>query len=212
MSKVKICGLTREADIEAVNQSLPDYIGFVFAPSRRRLSIDASEALKRKLDPRIETVGVFVNEAINTIAEIYKRGIIELAQLHGDEDDEYIKRLKDTCGGCVVIKAVGIDADHLPMSTLAADYVLFDALISVQPDQQRGGVGKTFDWNVLHGYHGPPYFLAGGLTADTVAKALHYLDPYCVDVSSGVETDGLKDSDKIHEFIRIVRNYKGVPR
>ncbi|MDR0490802.1 MAG: phosphoribosylanthranilate isomerase [Oscillospiraceae bacterium] len=196
MSKVKICGLSREADIAAVNRVLPDFIGFVFAQSRRRVDVKTAAMLKEKLDPRIGAVGVFVNENIGVIGEMYKSGIIDLAQLHGDEDGGYISRLKELCG-CPVIKAVGL-GDTLPSLPSEPDYLLFDTI-----SKQRGGLGKTFDWNCLKGYSGLPYFLAGGLSIENVADSINILDPFCVDVSSGVETNGAKDPEKIEKFVYV---------
>ena len=198
MSGVKICGLSRKEDIEAVNYAMPDYIGFVFAPSRRRVDIRTAAGLKEKLDQRIKAVGVFVNEDIGIISEIVQNGIIDLIQLHGDEDDLYIEQLK-AVGGVAVIKAVGVGV-ALPSLPNNADYLLFDAI-----SKQRGGVGRAFDWQVLQTYSNFPYFLAGGLSLANVAEAIHLLSPCCVDVSSGVETDGLKDADKINEFVQAVR-------
>jgi len=198
MSKVKICGLSREENIEAVNRVLPDFIGFVFAPSRRRVDIRTAALLREKLDMRIWTVGVFVNDDINAVTEIYQNGIIDLVQLHGDEDSGYIKRLKAKCG-CPVIKAVVI-GDVLPSLPVEPDYLLFDTL-----SEQRGGIGRTFNWGVLKGYRGLPFCLSGGLSATNVAASIHMLNPFCVDVSSGVETDGIKDTDKIEKFVCTVR-------
>ena len=231
MSKVKICGLSRIEDIEAVNRVLPDFIGFVFASGRRKVDMYTATKLKEKLDPRIKAVGVFVNEAVETVAEIYNNKIIDLAQLHGDEDGEYIRQLRSLCG-CGIIKTVSISAGttvsanigavstvsdrsnsgethsnagdgfdwFLPSQSYDADFLLFDTLTN-----QRGGAGKVFDWNILKQYSGLPYFLAGGLTADNVTDAINLLNPFCVDVSSGVETDGLKDEAKIRDFIYKVR-------
>ena len=198
MSRVKICGLRRIEDIEAVNHALPDYIGFVFAKSKRRVDIETAAMLKKKLDLRIKAVGVFVNEDISIISQIVQNGIIDWIQLHGDEDDVYIERLKGSCN-CPVIKTVGV-SDTLPVLPKAADYLLFDTLSA-----QRGGVGKAFNWHVLKEYHNMPYFLAGGLSIKNVSDAIQLLSPYCVDVSSGVETDGVKDSAKISEFVKIAR-------
>ena len=200
MTKVKICGLSRKEDTDAVNRALPDFVGFVFAPSRRRVDIETAAMLKEKLDKRIEAVGVFVNEDIRNIIQMHKNGIIDLAQLHGDEDSGYIRRLKESCG-CRVIKAVGV-GDTLPPLPKEPDYLLFDALSS-----QRGGIGKVFDWNILKNYHGLPYFLAGGLDVDNVSGAISALSPFCIDVSSGVETNGLKDGKKIESFVRLVRGH-----
>ena len=198
MSKVKICGLSREDDIRIVNRVLPDFIGFVFAPSRRRVDLLTAAALKRKLDPRIKAVGVFVNENIDTIAEMHRNGIIDMAQLHGDEDEAYMTKLKESCG-CPIIKAIGIGS-ILPPLPDSADYLLFDTL-----SQQRGGTGRTFDWDVLKNYAGLPYFLSGGLGLHNVSEAIKRLSPFCVDVSSGVETDGVKNEKKIDDFVRLVR-------
>jgi len=199
VSKVKICGLSRPCDIDAVNGEGPDYIGFVFAKSRRRVDRKTAAMLREKLDPRIKAVGVFVNETVEAVAELVQSGIIDLAQLHGDEDGAYIKRLKERCG-CAVIKAVGVGG-ALPPLPAEPDYLLFDTL-----SVPRGGVGKAFDWDVLSGYQGLPYFLAGGLSIDNVSEALKRLSPYCVDVSSGVETDGFKDPLKIKRLIETIRN------
>ena len=198
MSKVKICGLSRKEDIEAVNRVLPDFVGFVFARSRRRVDIATAAALKRKLDPRIRAVGVFVNEDVSAVAEIYHNGVIDMAQLHGDEDGEYIRRLKRTCG-CQVIKSIGV-RDTLPPLPGEPDYLLFDTFSG-----RRGGIGRAFDWNVLKKYRGLPYFLAGGLSVENADSAIDMLNPFCVDVSSGVETDGMKDANKIEIFVNLVR-------
>jgi phosphoribosylanthranilate isomerase len=198
MTKIKICGLSREADIEAVNRVLPDYIGFVFAESRRKVSMETAAALKVKLDTRIQAVGVFVNEDIERIAEIYRRGIIDIVQLHGDEDDVYINELKNLCC-CPVIKAVGVSS-FLPALSNGADFLLFDTLT-----KQRGGTGTAFDWNILKDYRERPYFLAGGLSIENVEAAVRLLHPYCVDVSSGVETEEVKDARKINEICKTVR-------
>jgi phosphoribosylanthranilate isomerase len=198
VSKVKICGLSREEDIETVNRVLPDYIGFIFAQSIRRVDLRTAAVLKEKLDSRIVSVGVFVNENIDIIAETYKSRIIDLVQLHGDENGSYIKQLKDICG-CRVIKAVRV-GNALPPLPIEPDYLIFDA----QSDR-RGGAGKTFEWNILKNYSGTPYFLAGGLSPENVADVIHMLAPFCVDVSSGVEKDGKKDSGKIERFVYSVR-------
>ena len=198
MSKIKICGLSRIEDIETVNRTLPDFIGFVFAPSRRKVDITTAAVLKEKLNPHIEAVGVFVNENINVVTEICRKGIINIIQLHGDEDDEYIRCLKESCT-CPVIKAIGV-GDMLPSLPLASDYVLFDTL-----SERRGGIGKTFEWSILNEYNGLPFFLAGGLSVENAADAIRLLKPFCVDISSGVETDGLKDAEKIEKIISLVR-------
>ena len=201
MSRVKICGLRRIEDIEAVNHALPDYIGFVFATSKCRVDIETAAMLKEKLDSRINAVGVFVNDEVSIIYKIVRNGIIDLIQLHGDEDDMYIERLKKV-RDCPVIKAVSIGY-ALPVLPKAADYLLFDTLSA-----QRGGAGKAFDWRILANYSETSYFLAGGISIENVTEALSRLLPFCVDVSSGVETEGIKDSEKINEFVQTVRRIK----
>jgi phosphoribosylanthranilate isomerase len=198
VTKVKICGLSRIEDIHAVNSLLPDYIGFVFAESRRQVNEKKASVLKDELDSRIKAVGVFVNEDIQRVERLYGDGIIDAVQLHGDEDADYIRRLKEDCG-CTIIKTVAV-GNTMPPEPEGPDYILFDTL-----SEQRGGTGKLFDWNIIGGYRGLPYFLAGGLKASNVQDAVRTLSPYCMDVSGGVETNGLKDAAKIEEFIKLVR-------
>lgn len=200
MSKIKICGLRRMKDIEAVNCALPDFIGFVFANSHRQIDNKTAAMLKTKLDRRIKAVGVFVNHDISSIARLFKEGTIDLIQLHGDEDTEYIKQLRQSCGSKIV-KAVsaGVNLPELPQG---ADYLLFDTASA-----KRGGSGKTFDWRLLKEYSGTPYFLAGGLDAGNIEEAISMLHPYCVDVSSGAETHGAKDREKISMLVQTVRGH-----
>jgi phosphoribosylanthranilate isomerase len=206
MGKVKICGLSRMVDVEAANHAMPDFVGFIFAEkSRRCISEQTAASLKERLDARIEAVGVFVNQDLDFVASLYAKGTIDLAQLHGDEDDSYTARLRGQTDGrrespLRVIRAVGVGG-ALPPLPMDADFLLFDTA-----SEQRGGIGKTFSWRLLEGYGGLPYFLAGGLNALNVADAIRHLSPFCVDASSGVETDGFKDSKKIHEFVRIARD------
>ena len=197
MSKVKICGLSRQDDIDAVNHSLPDYIGFVFAESRRKVDAKTAAMLKAGLDKRIKAIGVFVNQDIDYISALFKNGTIDFVQLHGEEDTAYMKRLRKSCDA-PILKALRIGA-FMPNIPEGADYLLFDTA-----SVHRGGSGKSFDWNILSGYSGIPYFLAGGLDISNVLEAVHLLNPYCVDVSSGVETNGVKDPVKIDEFVRMV--------
>ena len=196
--KIKICGLTRPEDAEAVNIVLPDYIGFVFwEKSRRNVSRDKAEMLSASLDGRIRRVGVFVDEDADLIYELLKDGIIDMAQLHGSEDEEYIKRLK-SMGEFPVIKAFNINRvkDFEEIEKSPADHVMID------PGK---GDGKTFEWGKLNGLK-RPFFLAGGLDPENVGNAIELLKPFAVDVSSGVETDGLKDKDKIIRFAQACRH------
>ena len=200
--KIKLCGLTRLCDIETVNQLKPDYIGFVFAPkSRQYISPENAKKLKERLHPSILAVGVFVNEQPEVIAALLNQNIIDISQLHGDEDDSYIHQLRELTGK-PIIKAFRIDTeeDVLAARKSSADYILLDS--------GNGGTGTTFDWNLLR-HMDRPYFLAGGLNLQNVGDAVAALHPYAVDVSSGIETEGLKDNKKMIEFVRIVRDAAG---
>ncbi|AKL98083.1 phosphoribosylanthranilate isomerase [Endomicrobium proavitum] len=197
MSKIKICGLKRTEDIKYVNKYLPDYAGFVFAPSKRQVSVCAAAELRENMDERIKSAGVFVNEDIKNIELLCKEKIINLVQLHGDEDDEYIKKLKDAVDN-EIIKVVKINSQFSILNSQLpsnADYLLFDS---------GAGSGKTFDWDLIKDYK-KPYFLAGGINLDNVCDAVKTLSPYCIDVSSGVETGGVKDEKKISKIISLVR-------
>ncbi|MDE6737781.1 MAG: phosphoribosylanthranilate isomerase, partial [Lachnospiraceae bacterium] len=186
MTKIKLCGLSRPCDIETANRLSPEYIGFVFAAkSIRYVSSEKATELKKLLRPSIKTVGVFVRENPETVAELLRSGIIDIAQLHGGESEDYIKQLR-TLTDKPLIKAYRIDTeqDVEAANISTADYVLLDS--------GQGGTGTTFDWNLLEKID-RPYFLAGGLNADNVRSAIERLNPYAVDVSSGIETDGYKD-------------------
>ena len=202
MTKIKLCGLKRPQDIQAANELLPAYIGFVFAPkSRRYVHPDRAEELRRMLNPGIIPVGVFVNETPETVAALLDRGIIDIAQLHGKEDAAYIRRLRQLTKK-PLIQAFRVDtpADVAAAQASTADYVLLDS--------GTGGTGTCFDWSLLQNIQ-RPYFLAGGLTPENVGGAVATLHPYAVDVSSGIETDGAKDKEKMTQFVRAVRGVPG---
>lgn len=206
MAKIKICGLRREEDIRAVNQFRPDYIGFVFASGRRQIDFKTAEKLRDKLNPSICPVGIFVNEDISFILSLCKAGIIDVIQLHGDESEGYRKELKKALPN-KIIQAIRIrDASQIKVAEdNCADYFLLDAWSPAE----YGGSGRTFDWTMLSSAHagvGKPYFLAGGIHSNNIREALRLGNPYCIDVSSGVETDGYKDSDKIRKIIEKVRS------
>lgn len=185
--KIKICGLFRACDIEYVNEILPDYIGFVFTKSKRQVPLEHAKFLKSRLNPQIKAVGVFVDAELSLIEEVLCEGIIDMVQLHGNETEEYIEQIN-----APVIKALRI-GDPIPQN---ADYLLFDA--------QNPGSGIPFDWSLLP-HTNKPFFLAGGITLENLPNAMQ-LQPFGIDVSSGVETDGLKDRDKIEKIVRSVRN------
>ncbi|MDD6233639.1 MAG: phosphoribosylanthranilate isomerase [Lachnospiraceae bacterium] len=196
MVRIKICGLMRMEDVEAVNLYRPDYIGFIFAPSRRRITVETAENMAGRLDDGIQRVGVFVDENREKIAKITESGIINVVQLHGHESDEDVTWISERTG-VPVIKSVSVRTSddiegyrHNP-----ADYLLLD--------NGAGGSGEKFDWTHVHDIE-RDFFIAGGINISNIEEALKF-NPYCVDVSSGVETDGYKDPDKIHKIIDIVR-------
>lgn len=203
VTKIKICGLTREQDIDAVNAALPDYIGFVFAKSKRQIDGKKAKILKGRLNSFIKAVGVFVNEEIENVIKFCNSQVIDVIQLHGDENEEYIKRLKNYVSN-KIIKAVRVkEPDDIKKAMeLSCDYLLFDAY----HEKEYGGTGKTFDWSVIP-YINKPFFLAGGINSCNIVHAIEHHNPYCIDISSGVETDGYKDPKKIMEVVAKVRDY-----
>lgn len=202
MAKIKICGLRRVEDIAYVNHCVPDYVGFVFAKSPRQVTKEQAGELRRLLGAEITPVGVFVNAPVEEAAKLLNQGIIDVAQLHGEESENYIQRLKELTGGAVIIKAVRVASrEEVPKSlNTRSDYLLFDAYSPLA----HGGTGQTFDWSMIEGVT-KPFFLAGGITADNVAEAIAAVQPYAVDVSSAVETQGRKDEKKICSMVKCVR-------
>ena len=200
MTKIKICGLTRPCDIDAVNVAKPDYIGFVFADSRRKVTPQQAAELRQRLNPCITSVGVFVNEAIEDIISLAESGVIDVIQLHGDEDEEYITQLKMQTDK-LIIKAISVQqkGDVQKWLQTTADYLLLDS--------KGGGTGRTFDWNLLGDDLVKPFFLAGGLGFDNIEEALNRIKPFAIDVSSGAETDGFKDAEKIDRLVELCRPY-----
>ena len=195
MTKIKFCGLKRIEDIKYANELKPDFVGFVFAPkSKRFVNADTARELKNLLDTEIKAVGVFVDEDINVVTKLLKDGIIDIAQLHGSEDEEYIKSLRAICD-LKIIKAFMIESpdDIQKANESSADYILLDS---------GKGSGETFNWDLIKEVN-RPYFLAGGLDCENVENALNSLTPYAVDVSSGIETDGFKDFDKMCRFAQL---------
>ncbi|MGN0244007.1 MAG: phosphoribosylanthranilate isomerase [Lachnospiraceae bacterium] len=198
MTKIKLCGLTREEEIRTANELMPEYIGFVFAPnSRRRISPAKAMELRKQLHPAIRTVGVFVQEEVEAVAALLHRGVIDIAQLHGSEDEEYIRKLR-TLSEQPIIKAFRCESerDMIAAQGCPADYVLLDS--------GTGGSGEVFDWTLLETMQ-RPYFLAGGLTDLNVSVPVERYHPYAVDVSSGIESNGVKDIEKMKAFVCAVR-------
>lgn len=185
-----------------MNECLPDYAGFVFAKSRRQVTVEQAGELSALLRPKIVPVGVFVNEEVEKVAQLLNEQIIQVAQLHGDETEDYICRLKELARNAKIIKAVRVKAaeDILQNQTTAADYLLFDTFSA----REYGGTGKTFDWSLIRQVS-KPFFLAGGINAENVKDAIRQVRPYAIDASSAVETDGFKDREKILDFIWRIR-------
>lgn len=202
MTQIKLCGLSRQEDVEAANSLKPEYIGFVFAEkSSRYISPAQAKTLKEQLASEIQAVGVFVRETPEAVAELLNSGVIDIAQLHGGESEDYLARLR-TLTRRPVIQAFRIenaqDVRNAQRST--ADYILLDS--------GAGGTGTVFDWELLRTVT-RPYFLAGGLSIENIERAIQVLHPYAVDVSSGIETNGVKDHIKMKQFVDAVRNATG---
>lgn len=198
MTKIKLCGMKRECDIQWTNELLPEYIGFVFArKSKRYVSFRQAKELKDMLNKQITCVGVFVDEDIENIKYLVDATIIDVVQLHGNEDNEYIKLLKNKVD-CPIIQAFcikGVD-DIKKAEKSLADYVMLDS---------GGGTGKTFEHSLIGENIKREYFLAGGLDKDNICDIITKCEPYAVDVSSALETGGVKDKEKMKAFVNVVR-------
>ena len=195
MKKIKICGLKRSEDVDYVNAYQPDYVGFVFAGKKRKLTYDQVVDLKKYLTSSIQVVGVFVNEDISFVEKLVKEHVIDLVQLHGQEDQKYIQALKEKVD-VSIIKAIQIKNEDSFNEHYDVDYYLYD--------HGTGGTGESFDWSMLKEVD-KPVFLAGGINLLNIDDALKK-NVYALDVSSGVETDGFKDEKKIKKIVRRVRN------
>lgn len=198
VTKVKLCGMWRDADIEVVNRIRPDYVGFVvdFPKSIRSVTQARLRELSALVEPGITRVGVFVDEPTEVVAELFEAGAIDVAQLHGHEDEAYLDRLR-AAADVPVIKAFQVKGP----STIAlarestADVVLMDA---------GQGTGRAFDWSLLSGLT-RDFILAGGLGPDNVREAIEAVGPWGVDMSSGIETEGVKDPEKMRAAVAAVR-------
>jgi len=215
--KVKMCGISKVETIPAVVEAKPDYMGLVFASSKRQVTVDQAKTLVEELhkqytkrynngaeqsnDDEIKTVGVFVNETLENLVSIAKEANLDAVQLHGDEDEAFIQSLKERTN-VEVWKAVQIRsaADAEAWIDSSADMLLFDAYHK----DERGGTGEVFDWTSLDEFE-RPFMLAGGIDGTNVARAIRTVRPYGIDISSGIETNGVKDDEKIKTFTNIVR-------
>lgn len=196
MVKVKICGIRRAEDIEIINKYPPDYIGFVFAESKRKIDFDTAKTLKKLLKVDIPVVGVFVNGNVEDILELYRNDIIDIAQLHGDENEDYINQLKEEARGLKLIKAIEITKkeDLNDYENMDVEYILLDS---------GKGSGKTFNWDLINKNISKDFFLAGGLNSANFNQAIERFQPYGIDLSSGVETNGYKDEEKIKKIMEL---------
>jgi len=205
--RIKICGLFRDEDIDFVNEARPDYAGFVFAKSPRQVSTALAQYLRFRIADGIIPVGVFVNAPIAMIVELYQNGVISMAQLHGNEDESYITQLKRLSITSIrhhtrkpeikVIKTLSPASPTWKKNIPAnADYIMLDS---------GAGSGKPFNWNTLKSIKfSKPWFLAGGINIKNIEQALE-LNPFAVDISSGAETNGLKDRKKILDLVTAAR-------
>lgn len=215
MQKIKLCGMMKPCDIEYANRVKPDFVGFIFANTRRKISPAQAKQFRETLNVEIPAVGVFVNEDIPVIASLVQDGCIDMIQLHGEEDADYIRCLREVCD-VPVIKAVKVQTVEQIQQTAAlpVDYLLLDTYRK----GVLGGTGEAFDWELLREakivagdtaegeLFGKPYFLAGGLHAGNLREAAA-LGSYGLDVSSGIETDGSKDFTKMVEVMELVRKF-----
>ena len=193
MTKVKICGLSTKEAVETAVSAGADYIGFVFAPSKRQVTVEQAIELAKFIPANVKKVGVFVSPNRTELLEAIEKVGLDLVQVHGQVVDKLFENLP--CGSIQVVQVD--EGGHVPNSQ--ADYLLFDAPVA--------GSGQTFDWGRLDTTElAQPFFIAGGLNEDNVARAIQHFSPFAVDVSSGVETDGQKDHEKIRRFIERVKN------
>lgn len=198
MVKIKICGLRRLEDVEMVNKYKPDYIGFVFADSKRKVSHELASQMKNNLSSDIISVGVFVNASQEEILKLFNNDIIEIAQLHGSESEDYINNLKEnTNNELKIIKAIEMSEgeDLSKYDNSHADYLLLDS---------GKGSGKTFDWRLIRKDLKKEFFLAGGINSSNVRKAIDEFNPYAIDLSSSLETNDYKDENKIKEIMEVI--------
>ncbi|MCD8024814.1 MAG: phosphoribosylanthranilate isomerase [Candidatus Gastranaerophilales bacterium] len=195
--KIKICGIKTEEEAKIMNLTMPDFIGFVFAESKRQIDYKRAEKLKNILNPDIKRTGVFVSSGEKEILNLWDKGIIQIAQLHGYYSEDTIKSLKSE--GLSVIKVVRVKEKKYEIET-NADYLLFDCY----SNSGMGGVNKTFDWNIQIKAN-VPFFAAGGLNASNIKEMSEKLKPYAVDISSGAEENGIKTLKKVSDIMKVLR-------
>ncbi len=202
--KIKFCGIRRVEDVMLMNIYMPDYAGFVFSQSRRQINLSDAITLSGMLNRKIKKVGVFVNEKIEHIAQISHISRLDVIQLHGDEDEEYIRNLKKLLIDKEIWKAVRVSSpcDVEKPSKLPVDMLLLDSF----SENQYGGTGKTADLSAIKkADFKREFFIAGGLNSQNINSIIDEIKPVGVDISSGIETDGCKDENKIKEIMRCLK-------
>lgn len=203
MTKIKICGLRRVEDIEMVNKNLPDYVGFIFAESKRKVTQEKAKELIDKLDKRIKTVGVFVNKKEGEVKEIGKYCGLDILQFHGEETAEYCDRFR---GDYEIWKAFSVKERGIEKKLLEYKEQTDLCLLDAYNKKVRGGSGEIFNWDLIEGISERyKVALAGGITSENILEAVEKVRPYIIDLSSGVETDGFKDEEKIEEVIKKIK-------
>ena len=205
--KIKICGIRREEDVWMLNESMPDYAGFVFADTRRKVTAEQALKLRQQLDRKIPVFGVFVNAPLSVVCDRVRDGCIDAVQLHGDETERYIRELRGQVS-VPVVKAVRVRRaeDITEADRLSCDFLLLDTF---SPDQY-GGTGRTFCWDIIPESLSHPLFLAGGLSEQNIQEAMEHVNCFGVDVSGGVETEGVKDPVKIKRMVEMVHQYHNI--
>ncbi len=207
MTRVKICGITKMEEVGYINKYLPEYAGFVFAESRRRVTPELAARLGAEMAPSVKKVGVFADHDLRLVACAAETAGLDAVQLHGNEDSTFIEGLRSLLiPGIEIWKAIRMDGNHMPdkawLQTLDVDRLLLDTYVAGKP----GGTGKSFDWRLVSQLGTAlPVVLAGGLNSDNVSQAIRQASPYAVDTSSGVESGGSKEERKIRVFIDMVR-------
>lgn len=210
VTKFKICGIRTPEDVAIINEFKPDFIGYIFAPTWREITLETALELTKQVDSSIQRVGVFVNRDVKFVAETLLRGAVDLLQLHGQENREYEEKLfdlliKNGVGNpqdrCIKAYRVRNDKDILATEKTMCGRLLLDAYSK----NDIGGTGESFDWTLINNIK-KPYFLAGGINADNVETAVKGLHPYAVDASSSLETDRKKDREKIKQFMSKFRS------
>lgn len=196
--KIKICGIKNEDEAKIINECRPDIVGFIFAESKRKIDSNKAKILRKIIASDIQTAGIFVEQNEDEIIEIYNEKIIDIIQLHGNYDENTVQNLKEKTNA-KIIKVIRVNDNSYEINT-KADFILFDAYSK----DKYGGLNKTFNWNIKINSN-VPYFVAGGINENNVVEMIKKLNPYGVDISSGVEAGGFKTKEKVSNIIKIIK-------